>query len=183
MRSQIYILLKIQVLLVAAILCCKFTFSQTYNFKSYNVENGLPYTQIYAIYQDKEGYLWSGGYGGLSKFDGKTFKNFAPRHGLADYWVTSICEEEDSKLYVGTINGLSIFQNNKFTNLKTTNGLPANHINDLLLLNKDLYVATDSGLCMIRDNKIKRFTEFGKKTISHILEKNNVIYILENGNS
>ena len=55
-------------------------FAQQYNFKGYSVENGLPYIQIFTIFQDSHGYLWSGGYGGLSKFNGKTFQNFSPKN-------------------------------------------------------------------------------------------------------
>jgi len=51
-------------------------FSQQYYFKSYNVESGLPFAQVSCMHQDNQGYLWSGGYGGLSRFDGKAFLNF-----------------------------------------------------------------------------------------------------------
>ena len=32
-------------------------FAQQYNFKNYSVENGLPYVQIFAMFQDSKGYL------------------------------------------------------------------------------------------------------------------------------
>lgn len=181
MRGFDYIHFRIQVILILALLCFKFSNSQSYNFKNYSVENGLPYAQIYSIFQDKEGYLWSGGYGGLSKFDGKVFKNFAPRHGLADYWVTSICEGSEEKLYVGTINGLSIYQKNKFTTLKIENGLPANHINDLVLVEEKLFVATDSGLCIIIGNSIKKIKEFNKKSVTRLICKEGIVFCIEGG--
>src|SRR5574337_533217 len=69
------------------------SFSQSLNFRQYSVDNGLPFVEVYTIHQDASGYLWSGGYGGLSKFDGLTFTNYSPRNGLPNYWVTSITEE------------------------------------------------------------------------------------------
>ena len=73
-------LTKISVILI---LLLQFSvFGQQYNFKNYSVENGLPYVQIFTIFQDSRGYLWSGGYGGLSKFNGKTFQNYSPKNGL-----------------------------------------------------------------------------------------------------
>lgn len=88
---------------------CK-TFSQSYNFKNYSAEEGLPFVQVYAIFQDSKGNLWTGGYGGLSKFDGKTFTNYSPMNGLADHWVTSIAEDANGNIWAGTIIGLSRFE-------------------------------------------------------------------------
>ena len=85
--------------------------AQTYNFRNYTVDDGLPFIQVYTIYQDSKGYLWSGGYGGLSRFDGKNFVNYTPKNGLLNHFVTSISEDKSGKLYVGTIKGLSIFEN------------------------------------------------------------------------
>jgi len=53
-------------------------------FRNYSVENGLPFIQVNYIYQDSKGYLWVGGYGGLSKFDGNLFQNFSPKNGLVN---------------------------------------------------------------------------------------------------
>src|SRR6266705_1371469 len=66
--------------------------AQTYNFRNYSVDDGLPFVQVSCIFQDSKGYLWTGGYGGLSRFDGKNFVNFAPKNGLADHFVTSVAE-------------------------------------------------------------------------------------------
>src|ERR1051326_3849588 len=105
-----------------------FLFSQTYNFRNYSVDDGLPFVEVSTIFQDSKGYLWSGGYGGLSRFDGLRFVNYAPKNGLADHSVTSITEDADGKLWVGTINGLSIFDGKKFRNYSSRDGLPSDHI-------------------------------------------------------
>src|ERR1035437_7975652 len=84
-------------------------FSQSYNFKNYSAEQGLPFVQVYTIFQDSKGNLWSGGYGGLSRFDGKSFTNYSPKNGLANHWVTSIAEDNEGNIWIGTISGLSKF--------------------------------------------------------------------------
>src|SRR4051812_29615942 len=81
-------------------------FSQSYNFKNYTVEHGLSYIHIQDIFQDNKGYLWTGGYGGLSRFDGNKFMNYSPRNGLVHYSVQSISQDSSENIIIGTIEGL-----------------------------------------------------------------------------
>lgn len=53
--------------------------SQNYYFRNYSARDGLPFIQVYTIFQDSHGNLWTGGYGGLSKFDGRSFTNYSPK--------------------------------------------------------------------------------------------------------
>src|SRR5437868_12494356 len=96
--------------------CLGKIFSQSYNFKNYTVEHGLSYIHIQDIFQDKNGYLWTGGYGGLSRFDGNKFVNYSPRNGLVHYSVQAITQDSEDNLIIGTIEGLSIFNGKTFTN-------------------------------------------------------------------
>ena len=105
-------------------------FSQSYNFKNYSAEQGLPYVQVYCIFQDSKGNLWTGGYGGLSKFDGKKFTNYSPKNGLANHWVTSISEDAQGNIWIGTITGVSKFDGRNFCVL----GLNQNRLGFVLLL-------------------------------------------------
>ena len=41
----------------------------------YTTKDGLPHNTVTCTYKDKEGYLWIGTYGGLSRFDGSHFLN------------------------------------------------------------------------------------------------------------
>ena len=107
--------------------------AQQYNFKNYSVENGLPYIQIFTLFQDNLGYLWSGGYGGASKFNGKTFQHYSPKNGLANHYVNCIMQHKNQVL-IGTIDGLSVIDNyNKkiSANYTVKEGLPSNKINAL----------------------------------------------------
>jgi ligand-binding sensor domain-containing protein len=107
----------------------------------------LPFIQVSTIFQDSKGYLWSGGYGGLSSFDGKNFVNYAPKDGLADHSVTCVAESMHNELWVGTINGLSIYDGYKFRNYTVKNGLPDDKINALYKTKSGtIIVGTDKGL-------------------------------------
>jgi ligand-binding sensor domain-containing protein len=120
---------------------------QTIAFKNYSVDQGLPFAQVFTIHQDKNGFLWSGAYGGLSRFDGKSFKNFTPQNGLANYWVTSISSDTAGNLWIGTITGLSFFDGRNFKNFYREDGLPDNYINAVCVdKNGQVWVGTNKGL-------------------------------------
>ncbi len=158
--------------------------AQSYNFKSYSVENGLPFIQISAIYQDKYGYLWSGGYGGLSRFDGRSFNNYSPRHGLANHFITSITEDENDNLWVGTIDGLSVFDQKKFMTYTSKEGLPDNKINCLITdTTGGLLVGTDMGLSSFVKDKFVQLLLFQNKQITCLIydQANNLFIGTTNG--
>lgn len=156
----------------------KFSFSsaQQYHFKNYTVDNGLPFVQVFCMIQDQKGYLWSGGYGGLSRFDGKEFLNFSPKNGLVNHYVNAICEGDSGMIYVATIEGLSILKNNKpFAALSTKNGLPDKNVNCVLFNKNDgLYIGTKKGLCRFSGGKfvaIKYFDSLEVKCLLRINDK------------
>ncbi|MCW3104910.1 MAG: hypothetical protein JWO09_3350 [Bacteroidetes bacterium] len=133
--------------------------AQSYFFKNYSVDDGLPFVQVSAIYQDSKGNLWTGGYGGLSKFDGYTFRNFSPRDGLLNYFVTAITEDEQGNIWIGTINGINKYDGKKFTSYNTKLGLIDNNITCIL---KDyqghLWFGTSEGLSRMEDNTFINYT-------------------------
>ncbi len=158
--------------------------AQSYNFKNYSVENGLPFIQISAIYQDEYGYLWSGGYGGLSRFNGFKFDNYSPKQGLSNHFVTSITADKDHNLWVGTIQGLSVFKENKFATYTTTNGLADNKINCLITDKKGKLIAgTEKGLCYFVDGKFELIKALKNKTITCLADdaQNNLFIGTEKG--
>ena len=56
--------------------------AQKYAFTTYSTEQGLPQSQVNAICQDKEGYLWVGTLGGLAKLMVISLRHF---HLLMDF--------------------------------------------------------------------------------------------------
>lgn len=143
--------------------------AQQYNFKNYSVENGLPYVQIFAMYQDSKGYLWSGGYGGLSKFNGKTFKNYSPKNGLANHYVNAIIEDQFHFITVGTIDGLSVIDkiDGQVSNYYVKDGLPSNYVTSFCLDPRiGLWTGTNKGLCIWDGKKVLQIPFFKDYNIS-----------------
>jgi ligand-binding sensor domain-containing protein len=146
--------------------------SQQYNFKNYSVESGLPYVQIFAMFQDSKGNLWSGGYGGASKFNGKTFKNYSPKNGLANHYVNAIIEDQCHLIIVGTIDGLSVIDETKglINNYTIKDGLPSNNVTSFCLDPRiGLWTGTKKGLCIWDGKKVMPVPYFQNLNITTLL--------------
>lgn len=108
------------------------------------------------MYQDNNGYLWSGGYGGLSRFDGKMFLNFNRSNGLIDHNVNAICTDDAGTVFVGTSKGLSLLHNRKFSNYTRAEGLLNTNISSFCRgYHHSVYIGTARGLFMFKDGKIR----------------------------
>ncbi|MEO6731724.1 MAG: two-component regulator propeller domain-containing protein [Ferruginibacter sp.] len=85
-------------------------FSQSYNFRHYQVENGLSNNATICCLQDKKGFLWFGTKDGLNRFDGYSFKVFRnspdDTGSIGSNFVHCLYEGADGTLWVGTENGI-----------------------------------------------------------------------------
>ena len=134
--------------------------AQSYFFRNYSVEDGLPYINVSAIFQDRKGNLWSGGYGGLSKFDGNSFTNYTPQEGLLNHSVSCISEDNQGNLWIGTISGINKFDGKTFSGYTAgKNGLLSNLIScSLKDSNGNLWFGTDKGISKLMDGAFINFT-------------------------
>lgn len=136
--------------------------AQMYNFKSYTVEDGLPQSQVFASYQDSDGFLWFGtNGGGLARFDGKEFVTYDSEDGLIDNRVLSITGWNKDKIIVGTLNGFSILDDGKFTSFGKQEGLSAEKVFSLVTYKRKIYIGTENGIFIYdtKDSTIQQFSE------------------------
>lgn len=152
--------------------------SQQYFFKNYNAENGLPFVQVQCIYQDREGYLWAGGFGGVTRFDGTSFVNYNPKNGLIDHNVTDIGQDDFGNIFVGTNKGLSVISKNKISNFGKNSGLNNLSITSFCKgYHHSMYVGTAKGLYTFSKNKISVVEKLKDYKIKSIHKADTVIYL------
>ncbi|MCB9078861.1 MAG: SpoIIE family protein phosphatase [Anaerolineaceae bacterium] len=88
-------------------------------FDRISIEDGLSQSTIYAILQDRQGFMWFGTQDGLNKFDGYRFtvyKNDPDDPAtIADNFIRAIYEDHDGNLWIGTNGGLNRFDPNTET--------------------------------------------------------------------
>ena len=88
-----------------------------------DVVDGLPSSIIYAILQDRRGYLWFGTKNGVSRYDGQTFHTFSTQDGLTGDGVGFMLEDRQGHLWFGTENGVSRYDGQTFHTFSTQDGL------------------------------------------------------------
>ncbi|MDU0369218.1 ATP-binding protein [Hymenobacter endophyticus] len=92
--------------------------------KQFGAAEGLQQPFIYALAQDKAGYLWIGTAEGLVRFDGTTFQTFTTHEGLAEDFVTRLSLDAGTgQLWVGHYQGgISVSQGSRFRSADSTGG-------------------------------------------------------------
>lgn len=151
--------------------------AQQYYFKNYNPESGLLSTQISCLFQDHQGYLWAGGFGGLTRFDGKNFVNYSPKNGLIEHNVSSISEDPEGNILVGTTKGLSVIRNNKIINYSSAEYFNRKGITSLCKgENGKVFIGTAEGLFEFTSGKTQAVKAFAKNGINCLLYKDSKIF-------
>lgn len=134
------------------------TYSQTFNFKNYNTEQGLPQSQVLAIFQDHRGSMWFGtNSGGVGKYDGNKFTTFSENDGLANNVVYSITQNHKNELLFGTMKGLSVYNGSTFKTYAEKQGLTNSYIFKVLNADNKVWIGTMEGVYTLEDNLIKHF--------------------------
>ena len=115
-------------ILLVYILLLKLTLglsTPSYQFKHFNINNGLSQNTVSSIFQDKEGYMWFGTKDGLNRFDGVSFKIFrlSSENKLNDNVFRVIVQDKDDNIWLGTDDGVYIYnpqlESFKFFDTKT----------------------------------------------------------------
>lgn len=132
--------------------------SQTYNFKNYNTEHGLPQSQVLSIFQDSKGYVWFGtNSGGVAKFDGNKFHTLNSNDGLINDVVFSVLEGSNGNMFFGTSKGLSVYNHFEFKNFDEKNGHKNPWIYKLAFDESKVWIGTQKGVFIYENGKIIQF--------------------------
>jgi hypothetical protein len=86
-----------------------FSHSQTYIYKNFCVDEGLPSSEIYDMYQDKLGYIWFATDKGLSRYNGYEFENFTTKDGLPGNTILDFYPQDNGKVYCYEYHSKSLF--------------------------------------------------------------------------
>lgn len=77
-------------------------FSQTPFLRKYTVDDGLPSSHVYRVFQDSEGFMWVCTDRGLSRFDGYKFENFSAKNQLPYNDIWDIAEDNHKRLWLSS---------------------------------------------------------------------------------
>jgi len=126
----------------------------------WRVQDGLPEDTVQALAETKDGYLWVGTTGGLTRFDGTRFSIYGTTT-LPVSGVNSIfCLEpsRDGGLWVGTEGGgLLHLLNGQVQSYGVSNGLTDGFVRTVLEdRHGTVWVGTDNGLFKVKGDRVER---------------------------
>ena len=164
-------------LLFLIILLNAFAYGQEHKFENYNSFNGIPQDFIYAIHQDKDGFLWIGTGDGLSRFDGNSFFNYSIGDGLAENNVTSSFNRGDVDYFGHNEGGITVRKKDEFSIIEHDSLLNSPVVAFFELRNAVFLVSQNEGIFKIENNKVKPFGKFELENFSavEVLDENNLL--------
>ncbi|MBL0745795.1 hybrid sensor histidine kinase/response regulator transcription factor [Chryseolinea lacunae] len=148
-----------------------------------NHPGSLSNNSVYSVYEDLNGNLWVGTYGGglnLMNKDRGEFKRFTTRDGLVNDIVYGITEDHWNSLWITTPSGISKCDpvNMTFKNYTPSNGIPIDEINENSLLKHSsgtMFIGGLQGLLAFNPDKITDNTIEPKLTFRNLKVFNRAI--------
>lgn len=153
----------------------------------YNNSNGLPTSEANAIAQTPDGFIWIGGYSGLTRYDGNTFKRYDSTTGIDS--VVSLFVDSKSRLWIGTNeNGVAVLEKGNLTFFDQIEGLKSSSIRSISEDDSgNIYIATTHGMAMVDTDMVLRVLNYPQLDAEYIVEirkgPDDVIYGITNDGS
>jgi ligand-binding sensor domain-containing protein/signal transduction histidine kinase len=141
---------------VLSLLLSFFGRTQEFAFQEYGLKQGLPQSQVRAINQDQDGFLWLGTFGGLARFDGKQFDVFGVDDGLLSNRIIFISFFGDTIL-VGHDNGISFrYKNEPFSAVKYDIPAGFGKFTAAIKMSGKTYISSNgAGLFLLENNTLQ----------------------------
>ena len=136
-------------------------FGQQYQFKNYNIEQGLSHPFIYTISEDKNGFIWVGTGEGLCRFDGFNFVVSEADDSLTNGFVTSSLLDNNGITWFGHNSGEITYYNGIDFTLLDDNGFAKSSITSITNDEKgNIFFSTQNNGILKVNDKFKVDTFF-----------------------
>ncbi len=110
-------------------------YTQRAHYLQFSTQDGLAQSQVRAIAQDRQGYLWLGTLNGLSRYDGYSFENYSVENGLPNRTINTLFQGSEH-FWIGTSGSLCRVVNNELEIIPLPDGYESSKI--LALAEDDL---------------------------------------------
>jgi len=130
--SLLYTMKKIAIYLLIIFIFPFTSFGEdSFYFRHYGVEDGLPQNTVNCIMQDQQGFMWFGTKDGLSRYDGYSFRNYrysaANKNSIGNNFIRCLHQEKGGIIWIGTDAGVFLYHPDtdffSHFNIKTAQGI------------------------------------------------------------
>ncbi len=130
-------------------------FTDEIRFTHIGLEDGLSHSTVFAVNQDREGYMWFATYDGVNRYDGYNFTVYRHRYedsySIASDMSTCITVDDSDRVWIGTREGLSLYDHKKdrFSNFCYRKNDQSVAVNSIVPIEKDLLMlGTKEGILL-----------------------------------
>ncbi|EEF60592.1 sensor histidine kinase [Pedosphaera parvula] len=129
--------------------------SQRFVVETWLREPGMPRTDLRALAQTADGYLWLASDDRVVRFDGVRFVPFETRAATGGGIVQTLFGDSQGALWIGTTDrGLTRYANGEFETFTVQQGLPSANVTAIAEGdNGEIFVGTSSGLAVWRSSQ------------------------------
>lgn len=133
------------------VLSCFVARSQILPLDNYDVQNGLPASDIWDIEQDEQGFIWLASQLGVIRFDGYSFQTYSTTDGLPDNNINDVFVDSRGRIWFATANaGVASWSGNEFELFTEEDGLAGNFTNQLFEDKQgNIWVTSQGGISRI----------------------------------
>jgi diguanylate cyclase (GGDEF)-like protein len=159
--------------------------SQVLPFEILSLKDGIPQSQVTALAQDHEGYLWVGTWGGLARFNGSEFKSFFIKFGLRSARIQELLAASDGTVWVATDGGLSRWKDHR---LEMLDNSAVSTVPCLALAedaNGRVWIGTENGVAVFANGKYTVFhpggVTSGPRIYDILADREGILVAADNG--
>jgi ligand-binding sensor domain-containing protein/class 3 adenylate cyclase len=132
-----------------------------YDISYFDVDQGLPISNVRDLFHDSRGYLWIATDLGVMKYDGKNLSVFSKKEGLSGNLVWGIYEDSKGNMWFTTLDGgITKYDGYSFYHLTESEGLISNRVLSAIEDNEsNMWFGSDGGgLVKFSNNHITIYT-------------------------
>ena len=100
-------------LVLLLIFYCFLSKAQSYVYQNFSIDDGLPSSEVYDVYQDKLGYVWFATDKGLSRYNGYEFKNYTVEDGLPGNTILKFYPQKNGQVWCYDFHSQKLFYFNE----------------------------------------------------------------------
>lgn len=122
--------------------------AQQFSIRKYTAVDGLPQSEVRAMVEDKNGYLWIATQGGgLARFDGQKFQVYTTLDGLLSNIVTTLLIDSSNNIWMAHPRGITKFDGQSFKKFfQPTGETGARRIRRIYQLGDSIFFVTHPGV-------------------------------------